>query len=119
MISQVSFPASFLEAGTFSVAFTADNNLISTSEFGGSGPVPLRHIDLDTGVLLFESTINQRSILRVPTIVADLTEFTIPTYQSLRIYDVDGKSVSEFPASTYGPPEGVAYNPADDLLYVS
>ena len=159
-ISQLSFSADFMESGTYSVAYTSDNNLVSTSTLGGSGWVPLRHVDIDSEVVLYERSVRQSSMLSAnpdDTLIAfsesnisggpygiydynsltmSLTDrassflydiaidrtnsyLAIPTAQGLRIFDTSGNLITMIPASTYGAPLGVAYNPVDDLLYVS
>jgi plastocyanin len=48
--SQVFFPASFYESGTFAVAFGGDGAALITSRFAGSGWVPLRRYDPVSGL---------------------------------------------------------------------
>lgn len=62
-ISDLSFPAAFSESGTYSVAYTSDNNLVSTSEIGGSGDVPLRHIDVISTDVIYQYLVSDGTIL--------------------------------------------------------
>jgi plastocyanin len=48
--SQVFFPASFYESGTFAVAFGGDGAALISSRFAGSGWVPLRRYDPVSGL---------------------------------------------------------------------
>ena len=48
-ITQVNFPRSFAEGGTFTVAYSNDGTVLSTSTFEGSGWVPLRRFNPLTG----------------------------------------------------------------------
>ena len=48
-ITQVNFPRSFSEGGTFTVAYSNDGTVLSTSTFEGSGWVPLRRFNPLTG----------------------------------------------------------------------
>jgi hypothetical protein len=57
------FPVSFLETGTYSVAFGLDGSLLVTSSFGGSGWVPLRRYDPLTGLTEVIAEVRQDSML--------------------------------------------------------
>ena len=157
--SVLTIPSASGESGTYSIAYTDNNNLLSTSDYSGSGRVPFRYIDLTNETVSFENSINKRSMLSknadhslvtfsqsnnssgpygiynpstlsmalnasagafLYDIAIDRSSsfLAVPTYQSLRFYDVSGNLMDTFPAATYGAPLGVAYNPVKDLLYV-
>lgn len=62
-IRQQTFPTSFYEAGTFAVAFGSDGKCLVSSNFAGSGWVPLRRLDPATGAYSVIATVNQASML--------------------------------------------------------
>jgi hypothetical protein len=62
-IRQQLFPLAFYEAGTFAVAFGNDGKCLVSSNFAGSGWVPLRRLDPATGVYSTIATIDQASML--------------------------------------------------------
>ena len=60
---KITFPLASYEGGTFSVAFIDNNTVLVSSSFQGSGWVPLRKVDLSTGVATTLSTVRQNSML--------------------------------------------------------
>jgi hypothetical protein len=62
-IRQQMFPTAFYEAGTFAVAFGNDGKCLVSSNFAGSGWVPLRRLDPATGAFSVIATVDQASML--------------------------------------------------------
>lgn len=66
-ISKRVFTKGFYESGTWSVAFTYDNNLLVTSEFDGSGWVGLRRLRMSDGTWSTLDSVRQRTMLAAST----------------------------------------------------
>jgi len=62
-VTTLTFTRVGLESGTFSVAFAGDGQLLISSDFGGSGNVPLRLYDPASNTTTTVATIRQRSML--------------------------------------------------------
>jgi VCBS repeat-containing protein len=62
-IETVSFTRAFGEAGTYSVAYGIDGRLLVSTEFAGSGWVPLRRYEPATGAVTVLASVRQRSML--------------------------------------------------------
>lgn len=61
--STVLFTLAFGEGGTYSVAYAGDGSLLVSSEYVGSGNVPLRQYDPGSGTTTMLAMIRQRSML--------------------------------------------------------
>jgi len=61
--SQMSFNRSGSESGTYTVAFAADNTVLTTSQYSGSGGVPMRSVNLTTGGVVTLRNIMQNTML--------------------------------------------------------
>jgi hypothetical protein len=59
----VSFPQAFYESGTYMVAWGADDSILVTSSFAGSGWVPLRRYDPATGQTSVLASVRQDTML--------------------------------------------------------
>ena len=62
-ITEAYFTLGFLETGTFSVAYGNDSALMISSQFGGSGWVPLRRYDPVLGTVTAVASVSQNSML--------------------------------------------------------
>ena len=62
--TKVKFPLDFGEGGTFTAAYGRDGALLVTSNYEGSGPVPLRRYDPATGKTTDLGYVNQQTMLR-------------------------------------------------------
>lgn len=62
-ITQLQFPRSFAEGGTFTVAFGGDGLVLSTSTFEGSGWIPLRKFNPITGDWTELTDVRHRSMV--------------------------------------------------------
>lgn len=62
-IRKMSTPLDFYEGGAWSVAFASNNHLYVTSQFLGSGWVPMRWLDIDTGVWTPIASVRQNSMV--------------------------------------------------------
>jgi fibronectin type 3 domain-containing protein len=61
---KVTFPAAFFEVGTFTAAYGNNGGILISSEFGGSGTVPLRWYDPATNTTTVVATVRQDTMLR-------------------------------------------------------
>ena len=61
---KVTFPAAFYEVGTFTAAYGNNGGILISSEFGGSGTVPLRWYDPATNTTTVVATVQQDTMLR-------------------------------------------------------
>ncbi|MEH6460293.1 cadherin-like domain-containing protein [Chitinimonas sp. JJ19] len=62
-VEKVSFPLDFYEAGSFTVAFADNNRLLISSQFAGSGWVPLRAYDRNSKVTTKLGSVRQNTML--------------------------------------------------------
>lgn len=60
---KIEFDLDFGEGGTFTAVFTSDTEALVTSDFNGSGDVPLRKVDLTSGAAQQIKTVNQSTML--------------------------------------------------------
>ena len=60
---EVSYPAAFGEAGSYMVAWTANDYLTVSGAYAGSGWVPLRQLDLYTGTVTQARNVRQDTML--------------------------------------------------------
>jgi hypothetical protein len=156
---KIPFDLDFYEGGTYSVAFTSDSQALVTSMFNGSGWVPMRRVDLPSGMAETTLSVRQDTMLagsadgstiayaesnssggpwgayNIPTktfvasqvdaflyeiaVSRDASQFAIPTYSGLQIFDVALKLQAPLNGGGGGDPIGAVYSPVTDELYVA
>ena len=110
---KTSFDKGGYDSGTWSVAFTADNHLLVSSEFNGSGWVPLRRLDLSSGQWVSLGDVRHQTMLAPSTdrntiafAEADISDgrwglYDVPTGQLVRReWYEDGTSAFNFDIAT-------------------
>lgn len=150
------------EVGTYSVAFTGDGGLLTTSLFMGSGWVSMRRLDLATLQWTTLASVDQATMLSASAdhsaiafaesnssdgpwgvyypgtgqIVrrqgytdgtswfnfeiatnADGTQFAVPTYDGMFVYDAQYQKTATLGEYAAGQPTGVAYDPVKPRAY--
>lgn len=128
-VSKRSFTKGYYESGTWSVAFTYDNNLLVTSEFDGSGWVGLRRLRMSDGTWSTIDSVRQETMLSASTdrltiafAEANISDgswglYDVPTGQLVRRSGyTDGTSAFNFEIATDAMGGGFAIPTYDGLV---
>jgi hypothetical protein len=156
---RIDFNLDFYEGGTFTAVFTSDTEALVTSQFKGSGWVPMRRVDLTSGTAKSISSVRQATMLTPSAdgstvayaesnisngewgrykvgaqtfaesstgwfvyeiaVSRNASQYAIPTYGGLFIFDGALKSQSTLGTYASVLPIGAVYSPVADELYLA